>query len=156
MAFRVSHHQKLKMLQSWLPFFLQHCLVLVYGDLLKQIAFWLVSFFPFVAQFWGIVKHIRSAWYRKTCPVLVEWTILCGYCGTIHFWGCRGTVNVNFHFQYWNTFWETYLLLSCHRANGAWGFKGPAAARITDLFKFIIFIYCSSEHVFLATCATLK
>lgn len=45
---------------------------------------------------------------------------------------------------------------SCHRTNGVSDFRGPAAARIVDLFQFIIFIYCSSVHLFPGICATLK
>lgn len=64
--------------------------------------------------------------------------------------------NVNFHFHYQDTFQETYLLLSHHRVDGAWGGRGPAAAGIIDLFQYIIFVYCCSEHVFLHSCAAVK
>lgn len=115
----------------------------------------LLFIFFHLLHFWRIMIHIWSAWYRNISPSLVEGTVLGGSCANVNFWSC-GIKNVNFQFHYQYTFQETYLLLSHQRANDAWSGRGPAAARIIDLFQSIIFVYCCSEHVFLNFCATLK
>lgn len=79
----------MQVLQNCLLFFLQpflrwlflslHCLC----RLTSQNS--LVYFFPFVAQFWRIMIHIWSAWYRNISSPLGEGIILCGSCANVIF-----------------------------------------------------------------------